>query len=168
MRTSLITGVAALMLAGAAAATDLRGRVDARNKYASTPFPVPGTAVSLYRDEGGQRVCVIDHGPGIPLEAAQRVFEKFQRGDGPGRPSGTGLGLAVSRGFVEAHGGWLELAPTPGGGATFCFVLPEAEQRGPRAVAESAALPAATGRLDDAGAPTGPAAAPPAAVQPGP
>lgn len=58
MRTTIIVGVAASMLAGAAAATDLRGRVDASNKYASTPFPVAGTAVSLHRDEGGQRKMV--------------------------------------------------------------------------------------------------------------
>ena len=58
MRTTIVIGVGAFILAGAAAATDLRGRVDARNNYASTPFPVAGTAVSLYREEGGQRRMV--------------------------------------------------------------------------------------------------------------
>ncbi|RPI19979.1 MAG: carboxypeptidase regulatory-like domain-containing protein [Acidobacteria bacterium] len=58
MRTTIVIGVGAFMLAGAAAATDLRGRVDARNNYAGTPFPVAGTAVSLYREEGGQRRMV--------------------------------------------------------------------------------------------------------------
>jgi hypothetical protein len=50
----------AFMLAGAAtaAATDLRGRVDGRNNYSSTPFPVGGTAVSLSREEAGQRRVV--------------------------------------------------------------------------------------------------------------
>jgi Carboxypeptidase regulatory-like domain len=58
MRTTLIIGVGALMLAGAATATDLRGRVEARNNYASTPFPVGGTAISLYKEEGGKRRMV--------------------------------------------------------------------------------------------------------------
>jgi two-component system sensor histidine kinase KdpD len=86
----------------------------------------PGTPieVTLGRADGGLRVCVIDRGPGVPPEAAGRVFDKFQRGGAAGGPPGSGLGLAVSRGFVEAHGGRLELAPTPGGGATFCFTLP--------------------------------------------
>jgi signal transduction histidine kinase len=133
----------------------------ARHTPPSTPVEV-----RLDRDEGGQRVCVIDHGPGIPLAAAQRVFEKFQRGDGPGQLSGTGLGLAVSRGFVEAHGGWLELAPTEGGGATFCFVLPESAARGPRASAEPLVL---AGGLDQAeSAASRPAADSPVSLQPRP
>jgi two-component system sensor histidine kinase KdpD len=125
----------------------------------------PGTAaeVRLDQDEGGQRVCVVDHGPGIPLAAAQRVFDRFQRGDGPGRPVGTGLGLAVSRGFVEAHGGWLELAATEGGGATFCFVLPAAAARGGGSAVAPAAQPGVTGGSEASAAPSPPPA--PAAVQ---
>ena len=52
MRKTILIGVGAFMLAGAATATDLRGRVDARNSY--TTFPVGGTAVSLYREEAGR------------------------------------------------------------------------------------------------------------------
>ncbi|HEX2458551.1 MAG TPA: carboxypeptidase-like regulatory domain-containing protein [Vicinamibacterales bacterium] len=58
MRRIILIGIGVFMLAGPAAATDLRGRVDARNNYSSTPFPVAGTAVSLYREEGGQRRMV--------------------------------------------------------------------------------------------------------------
>ena len=58
MTRTIPIGVAAFMLAGAAAATDLRGRVDARNNYSSASFPVGGTAVSLYREERGQRRMV--------------------------------------------------------------------------------------------------------------
>jgi hypothetical protein len=54
MRRTIVMCVGVLMLAGAATATDLRGRVEARNKHVSTPFPLGGTAVSLYREEGGQ------------------------------------------------------------------------------------------------------------------
>lgn len=58
MRTTILIGIGAFMLTGAAAGTDLRGRVDAHNKYSSTSFPIGGTTVSLYRDEGGQRRMV--------------------------------------------------------------------------------------------------------------
>ena len=58
MRKIILIAVGAFMLAGAAAATDLRGRVDARNKHVSTPFPLGGTAVSLYREESGQSKIV--------------------------------------------------------------------------------------------------------------
>ncbi|MFC1414252.1 ATP-binding protein [Streptacidiphilus sp. N1-12] len=67
---------------------------------------------------------VADHGPGIPDEAKDRVFEPFQRyGDAP-RGAGVGLGLAVARGFVEAMGGSLTAEDTPGGGVTMVFTLP--------------------------------------------
>lgn len=74
-------------------------------------------------------VAVVDHGPGVPESAVERIFEPFQRlvdveetGDVPG----TGLGLAVCREIVEAHGGHIACEPTPGGGATFRFRLPSA------------------------------------------
>jgi len=61
---------------------------------------------------------VIDHGPGVPAEARQRIFQPFQRlGDRGG--SGVGLGLAIASGFVAAMGGELRVEDTPGGGSTF-------------------------------------------------
>ena len=86
-----------------------------------TPPETPVEVVFESAD-GGQRVCVIDHGPGVPFEAARRLFQPHQ--PGATRVVGPGFGLAVSRGFVEAHGGWLELSPTDGGGTTCCLVLP--------------------------------------------
>jgi two-component system sensor histidine kinase KdpD len=71
-------------------------------------------------------IRVIDHGPGIPRDQREQVFEPFQRlGDGRGRtPNGVGLGLAVARGFVRARGGDLAVDDTPGGGTTMVFTLP--------------------------------------------
>jgi signal transduction histidine kinase len=70
-------------------------------------------------------VRVADHGPGIPADHADRVFERFTRlGAGPGQPRGTGLGLYIARELAHAHGGDTTLAPTPGGGATFELSLP--------------------------------------------
>ncbi len=68
---------------------------------------------------GAVRVSVIDHGPGIAPEEQGRVFDRFYRG-----ARGIGLGLAVARGLVEAHGGKIWAETTPGGGATISFTLP--------------------------------------------
>jgi signal transduction histidine kinase len=61
-------------------------------------------------------IDVRDHGPGVAAALAPRVFRKFGRGRGA-RRSGMGLGLYLSRGLVEAHGGTISLASGPGGGS---------------------------------------------------
>lgn len=68
-------------------------------------------------------VAVRDAGEGIPTEDLPRVFTKFFRRD-HGRPTGTGLGLWISRGLVEAHGGDLTASSVIGEGSTFRFTLP--------------------------------------------
>ena len=70
---------------------------------------------------GGVEVCVEDEGEGIPPETAARVFTRFWRGN---RGRGTGLGLYIVKGLVEAHGGSVEVGSADGGGARFRFVLP--------------------------------------------
>ena len=73
--------------------------------------------------EQGAVVSVRDEGEGIPPEAAQRVFRQFWRGHGQPR-GGTGLGLYIVKGLVEAHGGTIVVRRAPGGGAEFRFSLP--------------------------------------------
>jgi two-component system sensor histidine kinase KdpD len=89
---------------------------------ASSPLEITG------RDgDGGELVVdVADRGPGLPAGAEKRVFEKFFRApvDGGGPRRGIGLGLAISRGIVEAHGGKICASNRPGGGAVFRFTLP--------------------------------------------
>jgi two-component system sensor histidine kinase KdpD len=68
-------------------------------------------------------ICVSDRGPGLSPDLAERVFEKFYRGDGR-RTGGLGLGLSIARGFVEAHGGKLTAENRDGGGARFTISLP--------------------------------------------
>jgi len=70
----------------------------------------------------------VDSGPGIPLADRERLFHPFERGRT--RAPGTGLGLTIARGFVEAHGGklWLEDRGTQPG-SQFVFTLPLAESR---------------------------------------
>jgi PAS domain S-box-containing protein len=78
-------------------------------------------------------VSVADQGEGIPEEQRQSVFGKFFRrlGDRRDNPTGTGLGLYISKGLVEAHGGRMWVDEAPGGGAQFTFTLPTS---GPDAV----------------------------------
>ena len=69
----------------------------------------------------GTAVTVSDEGPGIPEESMSRVFTRFWRGSKRG---GTGLGLYIVKGIVEAHGGTIAVGRAPGGGAEFRFILP--------------------------------------------
>lgn len=66
-------------------------------------------------------VRVIDNGPGIPADAQPALFQP-QLGKSS---KGMGLGLAISRSLVEAHGGTIRVEDSPGGGTTFCFTLPQ-------------------------------------------
>jgi two-component system, OmpR family, sensor histidine kinase KdpD len=68
-------------------------------------------------------ISVSDRGTGIPIEAAERLFEKFYRGDNR-KTGGLGLGLSIARGLIEAHGGRLTAENRDGGGARFTIKLP--------------------------------------------
>lgn len=72
-------------------------------------------------DGPGTEITLTDEGPGIPPEQAVRVFTRFWRG---GTRGGTGLGLYIVRGLVQAHGGTVTLGTADGGGARFTVVLP--------------------------------------------
>jgi signal transduction histidine kinase len=71
------------------------------------------------------RFEVQDDGPGIPKEHQQGLFEKFFRV--PGSPAGgSGLGLFIAKGLVQAHGGAIGVESEPGHGAKFWFTVPTA------------------------------------------
>ncbi|MFM2415332.1 MAG: hypothetical protein RL385_55 [Pseudomonadota bacterium] len=79
------------------------------------------------RAEGGLILLdIADRGPGVPEGSEERIFEKFYRGSHAGKP-GVGLGLAIARGIIAAHGGTLRALPRPGGGALFRIALPRPE-----------------------------------------
>jgi len=73
------------------------------------------------------RFSVIDHGPGIPKEFQSRVFERFFRIPGTDQVAGVGLGLAIAKEIVAAHGGAIGLNSAPGEGSEFYFDLPSAK-----------------------------------------
>ncbi len=92
-------------------------------------YAPPATPIEIHVAPGARGTIVtrvIDHGPGVPVNMKDRIFERFVRDDEPGA-EGTGLGLAIVRGIIEAHAGrvWLD-DPESAGGAVFAFTLPAA------------------------------------------
>jgi signal transduction histidine kinase len=83
--------------------------------------------VTVERAGEGTALVVEDEGPGVPPEAAAQVFTRFWRGGGRG---GTGLGLYIVRGLVEAQGGTVVLDRSPLGGALFRVTVPSGEPPG--------------------------------------
>ncbi len=82
-------------------------------------------------DDGGYLVEVSDNGEGVRPQDRQIIFEKFAkaRDRNTGRPSGSGLGLTISRHIVEHHSGRIWMRSPKGGGATFCVFLPAVQAR---------------------------------------
>lgn len=92
------------------------------NAVAYTPESSP-IHLTVYRDMDVAMVRVRDEGSGLPLDALQRVFEKFYRVPGT-KAGGTGLGLFIAKSLVEAHGGTIEAQNGSAGGAEFVIRLP--------------------------------------------
>jgi two-component system, OmpR family, sensor kinase len=96
-----------------------------RNAVIHTP---PDTPIEISVDRDGDQAVleVRDHGPGLPADAADHVFERFWRSEG-GRsrgPGGAGLGLAIVKAIVEAHHGEIHAYNASDGGAVFRMTLP--------------------------------------------
>jgi len=96
-------------------------------------FTPPGghVDVSAFVADGMVEVAVTDTGPGIVREDHERIFEEFQqaRDSSHGSREGTGLGLTLSRQFIELHGGRLWVESEQGAGSTFRFTLPLEQRR---------------------------------------
>lgn len=115
-------GVPPVQIDGVLIEQALRNVLDNACRYAP-----PGSAieVAVSAASDGVLLTVADRGPGLPPGDEARIFDKFYRGleNGAGRP-GVGLGLAVARGIVEAHGGRIWACNREGGGAVFSMLIP--------------------------------------------
>ena len=96
-----------------------------RNALVHTPAGTP-IDVSVQRGTDVVRMTVRDHGPGLPTEDADAIFERFWRAEGGRKQgkAGAGLGLAIVAGIVDAHHGRVRAANADGGGAAFVVELP--------------------------------------------
>jgi two-component system OmpR family sensor kinase len=95
------------------------------NARVHTPAATP-VHVRLASEDERVLLEVSDEGPGVPADEADRIFERFHRVDRSRARSqgGVGLGLAIVRSVVEAHGGTVVYRPRPGGGSVFRVSLP--------------------------------------------
>jgi two-component system sensor histidine kinase KdpD len=90
-------------------------------------YTPPGGRVNLsaQADDGSVRLAVSDTGPGIPATQRDRIFDRFAQGLDGGEPGAAGLGLAIVRDIVQAHGGRIVLDSEPGRGSRFILELPQ-------------------------------------------
>ncbi|HEY8493099.1 MAG TPA: HAMP domain-containing sensor histidine kinase, partial [Myxococcota bacterium] len=120
----------------AACARVVRILIDNALRYAPPGKPIEITAS---RDRGRVVVRVSDHGPGVPSEERELIFERFHRGKATSHETGFGLGLAIGRELAERMGGTLELVDSAHGA---CFALtlpPSASSQTPSPAPDSAA-----------------------------
>lgn len=108
--------------------------VENATKYTPAATPI---RLSARRAEGSIEIAVEDRGPGLPHGRENAIFDKFTRGERESPVPGVGLGLAICRAIVEAHGGQIRAENREDGGARFVFTLPAEEPPAPPAEAEA-------------------------------
>ncbi|HEU4724960.1 MAG TPA: DUF4118 domain-containing protein [Candidatus Eisenbacteria bacterium] len=99
----------------------VRNLVENANKYSPPGKPIE---IRASIEDGNLRLEILDEGAGFAAGEEARLFEKFYRGSRAAAAPGVGLGLAICRGIVEAHGGTIEAANRPEGGARFTVRVP--------------------------------------------
>jgi two-component system OmpR family sensor kinase len=117
----VITNLVSNAMAHTPPSTPVHVRVGTPAELLDPPIAVAGSLPS----RGRVVLEVIDEGPGVPLEAAPNIFDRFYRVDEARSRTrgGTGLGLAITAAILDAHGGRVELRTAPGEGARFTVLL---------------------------------------------
>ena len=107
----------------------LLGRVLRHLLENAARYTPPGSRIALSSRRAGDRLefRVEDNGPGIDALELPLIFEKFYRGK-RGGGKGSGMGLAIARAILAAHGGGIEASSAPGKGASFRFWVPLVER----------------------------------------
>jgi signal transduction histidine kinase len=97
----------------------------------ASKYSPDGDVIRLWAEaiEGHVRVTVEDHGRGIPIEQQSGLFERFYRAQSGGDMAGIGLGLAIAKAIVDAHGGVIGVESAPGEGTRVWFTLPILAER---------------------------------------
>ncbi|HJV68795.1 ATP-binding protein, partial [Ideonella sp.] len=92
-------------------------------------YTQPDTPIEISAAASSDKVKVVidDHGPGLPRNREESIFQMFERGRKESATAGVGLGLAICRAIVQAHGGTIRGETRPDGGARFVFELPRGE-----------------------------------------
>jgi signal transduction histidine kinase len=109
------------------------GTIEIAPRECPAPEGAPATGLRFVE------VTVSDDGPGVAPEDRERIFDPYVQAGEESRAGGLGLGLAICKRLVEAHGGAIGVGERPGGGSRFSFTLPgsDAADRRPGAVAET-------------------------------
>ena len=107
----------------------VRNLLDNADRFSPPDQPVE---VTLTAADGEARLTVADHGPGIPAEDRERVFDRFYRSAATRTLPGSGLGLAIVAQVVHGHGGSVRADGRDGGGAVLTVVLPLSSAEGRR------------------------------------
>ncbi|MBN2075094.1 MAG: hypothetical protein JW762_06040, partial [Dehalococcoidales bacterium] len=94
--------------------------IDNALKYSPPNTPIE---IKVYPMDEQLQIEIIDQGVGIPPQDIDRVFDKFYRIQRPDNVSGTGMGLSISKGIIEAHGGYIEANNRSGGGTVIRITL---------------------------------------------
>ena len=106
----------------------VRQLLDNALKYSPPGSPI---AIAAQRTPHHVLISVSDQGPGIRAQERSRIFERFYRSPGtPQNVAGAGMGLAIALEIVRAHGGNIDVADNPGGGAKFSIAIPAAQEEG--------------------------------------
>jgi two-component system sensor histidine kinase KdpD len=101
--------------------------LDNADRYSPPGSPI---AIQARLEPGGVLVSVADSGPGVKAGEQALIFEKFYRGTHSARfREGTGMGLSIAKGIVEAHGGKITVSARPEGGSVFSVQLPLSPER---------------------------------------